>query len=145
MARPDDVWLDFLAGTHVAVLAVARPGRGPLLAPIWYEYDPAVGFRFVTSAASAKSGRLAAAGRASVCIQHDDGHYKYVVAEGTVTVDGPDDAAAREVLRSIAIRYFGERDGNDWIARFNEPDAQIVTLRPERWRTEDLGDPRDGE
>jgi hypothetical protein len=144
LTRPDDIWLEFLVGTHVAVLAVARRAHGPLLAPVWYDYDPLAGFRFVMSAGSPKSKRLAVERRATVCIQQDVGHYKYVVAEGPVSLDEPDEHAAREVLLSMAIRYFGRQDGLAWLARWDEPDPQVVTLAPERWLTDDLGDPRDG-
>jgi hypothetical protein len=142
LVPPDDVWLDFLAGTHVAVLGVGRTDHGPLLAPIWYEYDPRSGFRFVMSAGSAKSKRLHVEGRATVCVQHDHLHYKYVVAEGPVIVRPPDRAEAHAALLSMAIRYFGEQDGYAWLARFDEPDPQVVTLVPQRWLTDDLGDPR---
>src|ERR1700742_2136134 len=87
LVPPDDEWLDFLDEPHVAVLGIARQVGGPLLAPIWFEYDPAAGFRFVMSAGSAKARRLADVGRASVCVQQESGHYRYVVAEGPVTLD----------------------------------------------------------
>jgi hypothetical protein len=144
LVAPDDIWLDFLAGTHVAVLGAGRVDRGPLLAPIWYEYDPTAGFRFVMSAGSAKSKRLLAEGRATVCVQHDHLYYKYIVAEGPVIVRPPDPAEAHAALLSMAIRYFGAQRGPVWLERFDEPDPQVVTLVPERWLGDDLGDPLDG-
>ena len=30
----------FLADLHVGVLSIAREGRAPLSAPIWYDYEP---------------------------------------------------------------------------------------------------------
>lgn len=136
-------WITFLSGTHVAVLGVARSAKGPLLAPIWYEYDDVAGFRFVMSADSVKARRLVAEGRATVCVQEDrDDHYGYVIAEGPATVDPPDDEQAGALLLSMAMRYFGESAGRQWMTTHAEPNTQVVTLVPERWFVEDLGNPR---
>ncbi len=30
----------FLADLHVGIISIDEPGRGPLTAPIWYDYEP---------------------------------------------------------------------------------------------------------
>ena len=30
----------FLAGVHVAVVGISEEGRGPLITPVWYWYEP---------------------------------------------------------------------------------------------------------
>ena len=45
----------FLAETHVAVVSVAQPGRGPLAVPVWYRYEPGGDVRFVTGGRSKKA------------------------------------------------------------------------------------------
>ena len=104
----------FLAGVHVGILSIATEGRGPLAAPVWYAYEPGGEVRLVTGRNSAKH-RL---------------------------VDAQLDALQRDVL-GIAIRYLGERAGRAY-AEGNGGPASIsrsvlVTLRPERWRSEDYG------
>ena len=132
---------ELLAGTHVAVVGIMRETSGPLLAPVWYEYLDGTGFRFVMSPASAKARRLAATGRATICVQEDRGHYCYVTAEGPVTCRILDDAERYEVMLSIARRYLGPEGGLKYAEEFDEPVIQLATLVPERWHSEDVGDP----
>lgn len=131
--------LEFLAGSRVAVVGISRGlPAGPLLAPVWYEYDAANGFRFVTSATSAKSRLLRRNGRATICVQEDGDSYGYVAAEGPVTAQPLDPAETREIMLSMALRYLGPKDGLRFADDFSEPDVQLVTLQPERWASEDL-------
>ena len=68
----------FLAETHVAILSVAEPGRGPLAIPVWYEYEPGRDVRIVTGGKSRKMTLLRAAGRATLCVQDEKPPYRYV-------------------------------------------------------------------
>jgi PPOX class probable F420-dependent enzyme len=129
-------WRTFLAGTNVAVFGVARDGSGPLLAPVWYEYDPAEGFRFAMSGTSAKVRRLRAVGRATVCVQEDVGEYKYVIAEGPVSIRELTDAETHDLMTSMSIRYMGPEAGRQNADEFDEPHVVLVTLVPDRWRAE---------
>jgi uncharacterized protein len=131
-----DEWREFLAGTNVAVLGVARDGSGPLLAPVWYEYDPDEGFRFAMSGTSAKVRRLRAVGRATVCVQQDAGEYKYVIAEGPVSIRELTEVQTHDLMTSMSIRYMGQEAGRQNADEFDEPDVVLVTLVPVRWRAE---------
>lgn len=129
----------FLAERRVGVLAMGRDGgAGPLLAPIWYLYDPAAGFTIYMGGSTAKARRLRAEGRASICVQAEDRPYRYVTAEGPVTVE-PLGAATRDAITAMASRYLGSTAGARYAEAFATPDEVAVILRPERWRAESLG------
>lgn len=42
----------FLADVHVAVISVAEHGRGPLVVPMWYSYEPGGQVRIITGRTS---------------------------------------------------------------------------------------------
>lgn len=122
----------FLAGVHVAVLAVERDGRGPLAVPVWYQYD-GTDVTISTEGSSVKATLLRRAGRATLTVQDEAPPYKYVSVEGPVTIDsGGGD------VHAIATRYLGAELGA-WYAEQNPPNEDWVTvrLRPERWLTVD--------
>jgi hypothetical protein len=77
-------------------------------------------------------------GAASVCVQTETAPYKYVVVEGTVTIDADVD----DKLRSdIARHYLGDELGDLYLQATADSAATSVTVRlqPERWRTTDFG------
>ena len=59
----------FLAEVHVGVLAVERPGRGPLALPIWYRFADGV-VEIGMDGSSLKAQLLRAAGRATMSFKH---------------------------------------------------------------------------
>ena len=94
----------FLADLHVGVLAVAGAGDDPpLAAPVWYRYEPGGDVLISTGTESVKATLLAAAGRASFCVQHEGLPYQFVTVEGPVAIGGADEAERER----IAIRYLG--------------------------------------
>ena len=124
----------FLADVHVGVVAIVEPGRAPLAVPVWYSYEPGGEIRFVTGPNSRKGKLLKQAGRASLCVQTEAAPYKYVMAEGPVTIDQEqrDDYA-------MASRYLGPELGR-WYAD-NRPSTErsvVVRLTPEQWITCDF-------
>lgn len=122
----------FLAGLHVAILAIDEPGRGPLALPIWYEWvDGEV--RLSMNGDSLKARLLRAAGRATVTVQREKPPYAYVSVEGPVTV-----TFEHGDTEALATRYLGPELGTRY-AEQNPPDdaSAIVRLRPEHWRTYD--------
>ncbi len=123
----------FLSDVHVAVLAVERPGRGPLALPIWYTYHDGV-IEIGMSGASRKAELLRAAGRASVTVQTETAPYKYVAVEGPVSVE----LVQRDDFE-MASRYLGPQLGR-WYADNNPSTAESVVARltPETWNTMDF-------
>jgi PPOX class probable F420-dependent enzyme len=126
----------FLAEVHVGVLAVsAGPGRGPLVTPVWYSYQPGGLISFTTGGGSSKARAIAAAGRFSLCAQDEAPPYKYVTVEGPAVIE-PADLAERI---AIARRYLGPAGGDAYIAANPDVDTVTIRLTPERWQTADFG------
>jgi PPOX class probable F420-dependent enzyme len=127
----------FLAGTHVGILTVSEPRRGPLAVPVWYRYEPGGDVRITTGPASRKVPLLRQAGRASLCVQDEQAPYRYLTVEGPVAFGSPDQE--RDV-RQVALRYLGEQMGETYLRATAEENerAILVTLRPERWLSADF-------
>ena len=131
----------FLAGMHVGVLALNEESRGPLAAPVWYDYEPGGELWFVTDRDSRK-GRLIEVGtRISLCAQSEEPPYRYVSVEGPVREVSPADVEA--VTRPMARRYLGREAGDDYIERTGgegaRGDSIVVRMRPDRWLSVDYG------
>ena len=78
----------FLAEVHVGVLTVAvGDGGGPLATPVWYSYQPGGQVSITTGGNSKKARAIAAAGRFSMCAQHEAPPYKYVTVEGPAVIE----------------------------------------------------------
>lgn len=124
---------EFLAGLHVAVLAVDEPGRGPLALPIWYQFVNGI-IRLGMDGGSRKANLLRRAGRATLTVQDETPPYRYVSVEGPVVFTDLE----RDVL-AVATRYLGPEFGA-WYAEQNPntPTSVVVHLVPEHWRTQDF-------
>jgi PPOX class probable F420-dependent enzyme len=125
----------FLAGVHIGVLAVNDDGV-PSLTPIWYTYEPGGDIVMETQSDSPKTKALRAAGRASLCAQTEEAPYKYVVVDGSVTIEDGVDPDAR---RALAHRYLGRELGDMYYdaTAASEQSSVTVRLTPERWKTTD--------
>ncbi|MEM9561011.1 MAG: pyridoxamine 5'-phosphate oxidase family protein [Actinomycetota bacterium] len=130
---------DFLDERRVAVLAIQRQDKGPLCAPVWYRRNDDGDFEVAMADASAKATLLRASGRATLCIQDEGRPYRYVTAEGPVSLRVMSHAERHEILTDIASRYLGERAGAAYADNFPGHEEALVTLAVERWRTEVLG------
>ncbi len=125
----------FLAEVHVGVLAVAvGPGRGPLVTPVWYSYQPGGLISVTTGSSSNKARAIAAAGRVSLCAQDEAPPYKYVTVEGPAVIE-PAQLAERI---AIARRYLGTEGGDAFIAANPEVDDVMIRMTPEHWRSADF-------
>lgn len=123
----------FLADLHVGLVGVERPDGPPLVSPVWYRYEPGGAVEFTTSAESVKGKLLAAAGRATLCVQREELPYAYVTVDGPVTfTDAPED-----VRRDIAARYLGPEMAEGYVKANPGDDSTLVRLVPERWFTVD--------
>jgi PPOX class probable F420-dependent enzyme len=126
----------FLAGVHIGVLAVDGNGGAPLVAPIWYSYEPGGDVVISTDTTSSKSELLRRAGKATLCVQTESAPYQYVVVEGAVTLADGVDPAWR---RNLARKYLGDELGDMYYESTKDHETTSVTVRltPERWRTTD--------
>jgi nitroimidazol reductase NimA-like FMN-containing flavoprotein (pyridoxamine 5'-phosphate oxidase superfamily) len=123
----------FLAEVHVGILAIARPERGPLALPIWYQFRDGV-VEIGMSGDSLKATLLREAGRATLTAQTETPPYKYVSIEGPVTV-----AHEQRDDFDMASRYLGPELGR-WYADNNPSTDRSVVVRlvPESWITMDF-------
>ncbi|MEV4741870.1 pyridoxamine 5'-phosphate oxidase family protein [Streptomyces sp. NPDC049555] len=140
MPRPDRE--RFLAEPRVGVLGVADPrgggGRGPLVVPLWYDYEPGGEVVVGTNRESIKARLLRDAGRFSLCVQDEKRPYRYVSVEGPITsIEDPIDPAVREAL---AHRYLDPQEARDYLAATSAQlqDDILFRMRPEHWRSADF-------
>ena len=128
----------FLADLHVGVISIAEKDRGPLTAPIWYDYEPGGELWILTGRDSRKGRLLQEAGRFSLVAQTETPPYKYVSVEGPITSIKKADLERDE--RPMAHRYLGQELGDGYIESTRgdgEVHNILVKLRPERWLTVD--------
>src|SRR5260370_32952532 len=72
----------FLAGLHVGVLSVAAGSdRGPIAAPVWYDYQVGGRVSVITGRGSRKGRAISAAGPLRLCVQDEEPPYRYVSVE----------------------------------------------------------------
>ena len=140
----------FMLRPHLGYLGIGRVDKGPLLAPIWYRFDPATGIQINMGATSAKAKRLRAEGRASMLVvEATNGLYSSVLVEGPTTMRLLGDETEASML-AMASRYMGTAGGKLYTDNFMRklatndfPDGHgdteiVVTITPENWRTEIL-------
>lgn len=121
---------DFLAQTHVGVFAIERPGRIPLMAPIWYHYTPGGVIQIWTSKDAYKTKAITAAGEFAFLVQDEKPPYEWVRAEGPVTNIRP---ATPDDVRTIASRYLDEAGVATYVG-YNDPEKNIIIeMQPTRF------------
>jgi PPOX class probable F420-dependent enzyme len=125
----------FLAGTHVALLSVSRgAAEAPLVAPVWYEYEPGGEVLIVTGRDAEKTRLAREHGTASLCAQAESLPYQYVTIAGPAAVD---DGADRDLRVRMARRYLGPELGDVYVESTEDEDAVTLRIRPQRWHTTD--------
>ncbi len=139
-------WEAFLAGDHVAVMAVASgDDRPPLAVPVWYHYEPGGMLTFFTGTQGRvvrKTRLIQKAGVLSMVVQDEQLPYRSVSVE--CRVESIDDSPTSESVLAIVGRYLPEEHAQGFAAsEANQPDSPFVlfTLRPERWHTFGFTDP----
>jgi nitroimidazol reductase NimA-like FMN-containing flavoprotein (pyridoxamine 5'-phosphate oxidase superfamily) len=126
----------FLAQTHVGILTVEEPGRGPCATPVWYRYAPGGPLRVTLEATSHKAGLLRRTGRASLCAQTEGVPYRYVTVEGAIELRETDVTEDRE---EMAHRYLGAERAKLYLARTAGSGKEILLLlHPAHWRAVDF-------
>ena len=126
----------FLSGLHVCMLAIPQPDKGPLLAPIWYDYEPGNPVRFIMGPRSRKAQLLAEGTRVSLCVQDEVPPYAYVSVEGPVVAI---EACTEQALKDMAVRYLGAEDGERYAKNLpGAGAARLVSVQPETWLAADF-------
>jgi nitroimidazol reductase NimA-like FMN-containing flavoprotein (pyridoxamine 5'-phosphate oxidase superfamily) len=125
----------FLAQTHVGILSVEEPGRGPCATPVWYRYEPGGSIRITLSPTSRKASLLRKAGRATLCAQTESVPYRYVTVEGPIELRETD---VSEDRHEMAHRYLGAARGDRHLAATEGSPEILLLLHPAHWRTVDF-------
>ena len=126
---------EFLAGVHIGIISIPRVGRAPLTAPIWYSYE-AGGEVLVGIGRDSKKGQIIELGTMiSLCAQDETPPYKYVTIEGPV-VSIADTNTDRDT-RPMAIRYVGEKLGNQYADQSTDVGGIQVRIKPQVWLSTD--------
>ena len=105
--RPEDV-ARLLAAPKCATLATYRRDGTVLLSPVWHEWRDG-GFSVHLGADGVNARLLRRDPRASLVVYDDAPPYAGVDLRGAAHLST---AGERAVLRRLAVRYLGERDGN---------------------------------
>ena len=125
----------FLADLHVGVLAIPADGA-PLVAPVWYDYEPG-GEIWLLTGPDSRKGRLLTEGLSVTLVAQQEAlPYAYVSVTGTVSRIGPPEDG--DTL-AMATRYLGEEMGRDYAEANADGSSIRVSIRPERWLTVDYG------
>ena len=127
---------EFLADLHVGVLSLNDNAKGPLTAPIWYDYEPGQELWFITGSNSLKGKLLEVGVRLSLVVQSEEPPYKYVSVEGPVVSI---DESTEDDLLAMAVRYLGETGGKRYTENSNGSGGVLVRVKPERWLAVDYG------
>lgn len=131
----------FLGDVHVAIIAIADEGRGPLTVPIWYSYEATGELQIITDRDSRKGQLIARHRRFSLCVQTETAPYRYVSVEGPVTAMEPVDVETH--LRPLARRYLGQQGGDRYVESTGGQSARsetvVIRMRPEHWLSVDYG------
>lgn len=125
---------EFLAGSHVAIIAIERQDKPPLTVPIWYRVDETGGIEIWTELGSLKERFIRAAGRFSLAVQQETTPYRYVSVGGSASIrtDIP-----REGVLPIVRRYVSDAEMDDYLDANYTDKAVLITMRPEVWNSAD--------
>ena len=124
----------YLSEPHVGILSVPRYERGPLAAPIWYDYKPGEEVIMFIDKLSIKADCLKSVERISLCVQNEVPPYVYVSVEGPFQIFEAD----KQMHLQLAIRYLGQERGRSWMDKFGyQEESCMVSLEPESWLTKD--------
>ena len=119
----------FLNQPRTAVIATARGDGGIHAVPVWYRWDGEV-FRIITERGSVKHRNAVRTGRATLCVDEREDAYRYLTAEGTVTVSDPVTYEERLALHTL---YRGPERAKEIVDRGGHERMVMLILRPERW------------
>ena len=119
----------FLREPRTAVLAtLGRDGRIHAV-PVWFSYDGEL-FRIITERGSVKHRNAARTGRATLCVDERTGTLRYVMVEGSVTVQ---DQVSYEERLALHTLYRGPERAREIVDRGGHERMIMLLLRPEKW------------
>lgn len=131
--RPEDLG-DLLEQPLVAVLATYRRDGGVLLSPVWHQWRDG-GFDVVSSGHDIKVQHLRRNPRAGILVYEHGPPYRGIEVRGEARLED-----AGDLVRGIAIRYLGEREGAAYAEGTGAGDTTLIRLEPGVLRAWDFSD-----
>ena len=122
---------DYLAASHIAVVATMNRQGHPHLTPNWYRYDGKV-LTLITRKDRLKYRNLQRDNHLSVCIYDPPVASNYVVIAGTATCNDQD---IWDEARRIIERYRAPDEVDDYVARWKTEPRVLITVTPEHIAT----------
>lgn len=122
---------DFLLeGTRTGKLSYNGADGRPLVTPVWFTLDGDK-LVFTTSKDSAKVQAFARDPRAAICVDLERPPYAFVQVQGVVELsEDPRDLLATAI--TIATRYVGPAEAEEFGRRNGVPGELVIRLRPSR-------------
>ena len=115
----------FLSQTLVGVISTVDAQGRPCSAPIWYQWEDGAAY-FFTGRRTLKWRNLLREPHASLCVDWREPPYKSVVLSGDVEeVDRP----LYDLVLSMAVRYYGEEEGQEFAKSYLEEETDLVVFR----------------
>ena len=129
--------LDFLNRPLPAHLAMINPSGSPQLTVMWFLVEDG-DFLFTTTTERVKFRNFEHDPRAAITIIDPDDMYRWVIVNGSVSIDPRDPA---EFYRTLAHRYLTDEGYADWAARTTFDNRTVLRVAPRRLRTMGLDGP----
>lgn len=129
---------EFLAQPHIGALSVVESAeRAPLNVPIWYQYTPGGNLWIRTGPESRKARAIRAAGRFSLMVQRVEPTIRYVSVEGPAEFSEDN----HDLSVEMAVRYLAAEQAEEFLEfeRTHLGEHTVITMRPERWLSADMG------
>ena len=115
----------FLSQTLVGVISTVDAQGRPCSAPIWYQWEDGAAY-FFTGRRTLKWRNLLREPHASLCVDWREPPYKSVILSGVVVeVDRP----LYDLVLSMAVRYYGEEEGQEFAKSYLEEETDLVVFR----------------
>ncbi|MYR08015.1 hypothetical protein GTV32_17665 [Gordonia sp. SID5947] len=119
---------------HVAVLAIERATKPPLMVPMWYGVEQSGNIFFCTEEETLKTRLIRRTGRVSFLVQRTTMPYSYVGIEGAVT----ERPASADDVRSVSARYLDPATLDAYVSTVNIGRTIRFDLTPTKVRAVDL-------
>jgi len=116
----------FLRETRIASLATLSETGGPVVVPVWFEWDGQVA-RIFTSRDAAKVRRIRTDPRVALSVHEPAGKKEaWVTIEGTAEIEEGD---PMPLIRRLTGRYYGPERGKVMLREWEAAAERLVVLR----------------